>query len=349
MACRREIDYDNYYKNADFENWRNDRIEHHREKYLKSTGVHYNLSSPSLHLPRIEYERLVYMSPHTVGFHDIERFKNKNLGGGGVRKAIIEFSRKSSLNLLNTFYSLDFGKKYLYSLTLTYGKRLPQNSREVKRHIKAFREWMRRHGYQSYLWKLEYQMRGAPHFHFIIFHDWPLVLGNYYNIFGKPHVRNKLSKYGKGKYLDRWNGNSACRHEMQKAWNRIADPKSEDHFLASVELDKVRSPDSMGFYMINYVAGEKKANKKKQNQVPEKYIEGHGRFWGYTGIEKMKAGKVFITADDKMLEESYRIINLYIKRKGVNVKIIPAKGSVIIYDNNIKKSLFRHLRKTCQT
>jgi len=54
--------------------------------------------------------------------------------------------------------------------TLTYPQQFPTDGREVKRHWKAFIERLRRIGYlqtESLVWWLEFQQRGAPHFHFL--------------------------------------------------------------------------------------------------------------------------------------------------------------------------------------
>ena len=39
--------------------------------------------------------------------------------------------------------------------------------KEVKKHLNAFLMWLRRRGY-VYFWCLEFQQRGAPHFHLFL-------------------------------------------------------------------------------------------------------------------------------------------------------------------------------------
>jgi len=55
-------------------------------------------------------------------------------------------------------------------VTLTYGATWPTDGRRVKNDWRAFTERMRRAGYfakESIIWFLEFQTRGAPHFHFL--------------------------------------------------------------------------------------------------------------------------------------------------------------------------------------
>jgi len=54
--------------------------------------------------------------------------------------------------------------------TLTYGAQWPTDGRRVKNDWRAFTEALRRSGYfakGSLVWFLEFQERGAPHFHFL--------------------------------------------------------------------------------------------------------------------------------------------------------------------------------------
>ncbi len=55
-------------------------------------------------------------------------------------------------------------------VTLTYGSQWPTSGRRVKDDWRAFTERLRRLGYfmkESIIWFLEFQARGAPHFHFL--------------------------------------------------------------------------------------------------------------------------------------------------------------------------------------
>lgn len=53
------------------------------------------------------------------------------------------------------------------SVTLTYPNAYPSDGSIVKTHLKRFRERLRRRGI-SFFWVLEFQKRGAPHFHIVL-------------------------------------------------------------------------------------------------------------------------------------------------------------------------------------
>jgi hypothetical protein len=87
---------------------------------------------------------------------------------GGPRGEITEFSRASRRRLLKKMARLTVHKHATF-LTLTYPERFPDGKR-AKENLRAFVERLRRRFPKaSAIWRLEYQERGAPHFHLIIF------------------------------------------------------------------------------------------------------------------------------------------------------------------------------------
>ena len=85
------------------------------------------------------------------------------------REGIIDF-KPAAANRLRRFidnYFIDFQGM----VTLTYGQIWPTDGREVKAHLKAFFERIRRSGWfenHSLVWWLEFQERGAPHIHMVV-------------------------------------------------------------------------------------------------------------------------------------------------------------------------------------
>lgn len=95
-------------------------------------------------------------------------------GGGGNHKrakrtAVTLFSRSSRLRLLQKMASIKGkGLKSVF-LTLTYGQEFP-HPRAAKRHLDNFLKRIRRiYENVSGFWRLEFQERGAPHFHLLLF------------------------------------------------------------------------------------------------------------------------------------------------------------------------------------
>lgn len=92
--------------------------------------------------------------------------------GGGTRGEIVAFSRAARKRLLTFFNQLDLNKvdvKPLF-ITLTYPCVYPKDGATHKAHLHAFiKRLLRRYPSAAIIWKLEYQRRGAPHYHLLCF------------------------------------------------------------------------------------------------------------------------------------------------------------------------------------
>lgn len=93
------------------------------------------------------------------------------------RGKITGFSVRSSSRMRRYLRSCD--ARYRVMGTLTYPAQFPTSGRAVKAHLRAFLERCRRYfssaGIEgwSVFWFLEFQERGAPHFHFFTTHEIP--------------------------------------------------------------------------------------------------------------------------------------------------------------------------------
>jgi len=82
------------------------------------------------------------------------------------RGRVLTLSRRSLTRL--AFLVANCENKFYSLLTLTYGVNYPLNGRRVKSDINKFITYMRRSfGHFEYFWFIEFQKRGAPHFHFV--------------------------------------------------------------------------------------------------------------------------------------------------------------------------------------
>lgn len=99
-----------------------------------------------------------------------DHYANQRLGGG-TRKDISEFSKKSRRALMKSINQTS-RKKNLIVITLTYPEVMTDGN-QAKRNLHAFLEWMRRN-YPNVagFWKIELQTRGSIHFHFLCFANW---------------------------------------------------------------------------------------------------------------------------------------------------------------------------------
>ena len=154
-----------------------------------------------------------------------------------VRGAIRGFTHQSRRRL--THLTRNTADLWTGFLTLTYPAEFPADGREVKRHLNLFTNWLRKN-HVAYIWILEFQDRGAPHFHFLI-SGW-------------------LNKT-----------------EVAERWTAIVNPlfpsEREKMLSASTRIEAVKNPDQVGAYISAYMS------KLEQKIVPKEF-KNVGRFWG---------------------------------------------------------------------
>jgi hypothetical protein len=135
--------------------------------------------------------------------------------GGGMRQAVQGFSEDSKRRMLFTFRNV-VGLRVL--LTLTYpGKAelVPTDGRVVKEHWDVMRRWLAHHGVRG-AWFLEFQRRGAVHFHVFLTGEVP-------------------------------------KEMVAKAWNRIAGQNDPDHLKAGIRIEALRELHAAGAYAAKYL------------------------------------------------------------------------------------------------
>lgn len=179
-------------------------------------------------------------------------------------RRISEWSRQSRRNMVRTFATLDWAPfirgGIAEMVTLTYPgdwQAVAGDGRVIKAHLEAFKlRWERRWGEPpAGVWKLEFQARGAPHFHLYV--SRPAV----------PAVEFMA-----------W---------LSSAWYEIVDSGDRRHLAAGTGLDRqfaARQGDVRTlvtyFSKHNSKWGE---GKGYQNDVPTAF-EDVGRFWGVWGL-----------------------------------------------------------------
>lgn len=180
----------------------------------------------------------------------VKRYPQKKSGSPGKRSKVKEFSEAARKRL--AFTAANTQIDFTSMITLTYPRLYPQNGKLVKRDRKVFLQWLitRCEGC-SYLWFIEFQRRGAPHFH-ILFTE---------------RIGNAVS-YRRFQW------------EVSSTWNRIV--KGDiDHLKVGTRTERLRSPEGGRHYAVKY------AVKMKQKLVPAAY-ENVGRFYGYSKDVKPK-------------------------------------------------------------
>lgn len=172
--------------------------------------------------------------------------KSKHAGGG--RRGVITSLTRQAVGRMKLHFRNAPDTAHKAILTLTYPKDYTTDGKEVKRHLDLIKRWLKRHGVKSGSWFLEFQARGAPHFHCYL-SGYPVGGVNavslaWFNIVGS----------GDPKHL---------------AWH-------EGKLSGRPCLEFFRVPHAASSYATKY------ATKQEQKDVPEEY-QSVGRFWGCWG------------------------------------------------------------------
>lgn len=137
------------------------------------------------------------------------------------RGVIRGFSRRSRSRMLKMFGAIH--RTALSSsllVTLTYPRSFPTESSTYRRHFHLFSERLRKtFPTSSAIWKLEFQTRGAPHFHLIVM--------------GVPFL---------------------AREWLSRCWYQICDSGDIRHLRAGTQVQRSRSPREALAYVAKYVA-----------------------------------------------------------------------------------------------
>lgn len=167
------------------------------------------------------------------------------------RGEITEFSARSRQRLRCKIASV-CRNELPYFLTLTYPAEWTWDVELWKRHLKIFSQrFERRFPTAGFIWKLEFQERGAPHFH-------PFVWG-----------------------IPESDGLRAIIHFISEAWFEVVGSGDEKHFKAGTSVERIRSV--MG--AMRYVSGY--ASKNDQT-LPGMKV---GRYWGVVARSNIPWGR----------------------------------------------------------
>lgn len=146
------------------------------------------------------------------------------------RGTITGFSKRSRRRLLQIFSCLQWSHvKGVLFITLTYHYGHLSSQQTPAQHLNRFlTELRQRYPGCWYIWRLEPQRRGAPHFHLMVLTPQPTS----------------------GDEIDRF------RAWCVGAWHRIADPDSQAHRTWGVRVDEASSYRRAFAYIAKYCAKE---------------------------------------------------------------------------------------------
>lgn len=193
-------------------------------------------------------------------------------------RVIKKFSQNSRRRLSNNLGKIRFE---LYNLkilcTLTFHEKFPLEKSSLKKLVDNFNKSLKRFDEGlEYIWKLEFQKRGAPHFHYI------LLSKNNYSL----EKKKKLNQF------------------LRETWIRLVADDSEDFKKHSLDFREIYNDAKTVNYLLKYVG---KIDESTDN------IE-LGRYWALSN--KIDFSPLRVVNVDEDFYESLRIILLrYIKQK----------------------------------
>lgn len=207
---------------------------------------------------------------------------------GGKRKKVKELTRSSLKRL--AFLVTTSPVVFTSMITLTYGSIQPKDGATSKEHLDTFLRAMRREfGRFSYCWFLEFQKRGAPHYHLLTtLRDCGLENRKRMALLW---VTAQFRMYA----FDTNLSSNQMRVEMEKVESVHCHKKA---------WELIRKVDGAKFYVIKYAA------KKEQKSVPE-HFQDVGRFWGNSrDVPSQDFQEVDVTEEE---------LRLYLAEKGLSV------------------------------
>lgn len=145
-------------------------------------------------------------------------------------------------------------------ICLTYPADWPKDGRAVKRHLDTFGKRCRRIS-AFFAWALEYQSRGAPHFHLL------------------------------ARFPDGWDVGKV-RGWVALNWFEVVGSGDEKHLHAGTSAECVNNAECAGWYISHYLG------KEYQKTVPEG-VTLPGRMWGMVGIKTPKPEALHFPEDSR--------------------------------------------------
>jgi len=176
-----------------------------------------------------------------------------------VRGEVEELSLKSRARL--AWVANNTSVEFAAMITLTYPAIFPKDGKVVKSHLKRFLQRLKRRcGSVSYLWFIEFQRRGAPHFHVLVTKE----------------------------------GGAVGRGWLSKAWFEVVGSRDEKHILAGTRVEFLRSKDGAARYVSKY------AYKTWQKSVPEDYRNVGRFWGHSVDVKPKPKGKFDVTCDGEI-------------------------------------------------
>jgi hypothetical protein len=209
-------------------------------------------------------------------------------GPGGRRGRILRFSRQARARMVEhvNMYKRQVVGRAVF-ITLTYPGTYPA-AREAKRHLDNFvKRLLRRFPDAGGVWRLEWQERGAPHFHLLIFGvgyiPWQWTAQAWYEVCGQLSEEHRKA----GTETRRARSRRQALYYLSKYLAKTTQDKEAEPGPADdgVPVGLAMSPEQLAACVAPGVAvpGVTDANSTIVKLEEGGEVEGPGRLWGHFG------------------------------------------------------------------
>lgn len=169
--------------------------------------------------------------------------------GGGIR-GLASFSRASRVRLMRKLAMIKRHDLPLF-VTLTYPGEYSHDPKVWKNDLdKISKRLFRKFPSAGFIWKLEPQKRGAPHYHLLL---WGIGY-------------NEAIKW------------------FSRAWFEVVRSGDSRHLAAGTRVERIKSIKGVFAYASKYLAKEIIPDNANDDTIKEVWLAGVGRYWGIRGL-----------------------------------------------------------------
>lgn len=181
-------------------------------------------------------------------------------------------------------------------VTLTYPGAFETEPSEWKRHLAAFRRrWEREYGKTAAGWVMEFQRRGAAHFHLAV----------------------RIADDAELAQLQAF---------ASTAWYEVVGSGDLRHLAAGTQVKLVTDIGGVGRYLVNEIG------KQRQKQLPDYASRtGAGRWWG---VWRMPREEVEVVVTPQEFVRVRRIVRALGRRKGYEFRPRQGSQGVMVFDDS---------------
>jgi len=205
--------------------------------------------------------------------------------GNFQKRGNVVMVNKRSLNKLALLVR-SAGVEFLSVMTLTYGQNYPLSGRKAKKDLNNFLTQSKRvFGSYEYIWVLEFQSRGAVHYHLAT-------------------TLKPPTDFERSEFASLWTRVSVVADLPYCEWSQLNNAKNPGKELSTYRAcyvqhnhpkawEALQKRDGVSRYFAKY------ANKLYQKNVPA-YYSDVGRFWGASRGVKLPDGEYLYGTDDQL-------------------------------------------------